>query len=203
MTKAANGDIIGAGSVDLSGLELGRGGYVFRMRPDGTLLWERYLADVRFPDDSHFFNDVIEADDGGIVLTGLLRDSFPNGEPAITNPNVWLVKLDSLGCLEPGCSRFQVMGATVNTEQIPQPPNNLRLFPNPTATFTQLQWPPDTELRYPLQVQVYDLAGRSVLARSFVQDPVVLQCAAWPPGYYFVKVQDRRGQQWVSKLVVR
>ncbi|WP_367392041.1 hypothetical protein [Lewinella sp. LCG006] len=44
---------------------------------------------------------------------------------------------------------------------------------------------------------------RSVPERSFSQAPIVLQCAAWPPGYYFVQVQDRRGRQWVSKLVVR
>lgn len=203
MTKAANGDIIGAGSVDLSGLDLGRGGYVFRMRPDGTLLWERYLADVRFPVDSHFFNDVIEADDGGIVLTGLLRDSFPNADPVVTNPNVWLVKLDSLGCLEPGCSRFQVMGAVVSTQEVQESSVKLRLFPNPTATFTQLQWPLDAQLQYPLQVQVFDLAGRAVLQRSFRENPVVLQCSGWSPGYYVVQVRDQQGRQWVQKLVVR
>ncbi|MEL6971078.1 MAG: T9SS type A sorting domain-containing protein, partial [Bacteroidota bacterium] len=202
MTKAANGDIIGAGSVDLGALDLGRAGYVFRMRPDGTLLWERYLADVRFPLNSHFFNDVIEAEDGGIVLTGLLQDSIPGSDPPLNNPNVWLVKLDSFGCLEPGCSRFQVMGATVNIEEAVASTAPLRLFPNPTATFTQLQWPSGTELSYPLQVQVYDLMGRPVLQRTFQQDPLVLQCSEWVAGYYLVQVHDREGRQWTGKLVV-
>lgn len=203
MTKATNGDIIGAGSVSLYDLELGQGGYVFRMSPNGTLRWERYLADVRFPIDNHFFNDVIEAEDGGIVLTGSLQDSFPNADPFPNNPNIWLVKLDSTGCLEPGCGRFQVMGTTVNTEEVHNSDNSLRLFPNPTASFTQLQWPPDTPLRYPLNVQVYDLAGRSILQRQFTQAPTVLQCQNWPPGYYAVHVRDQEGRQWVQKLVVR
>jgi hypothetical protein len=205
MTKAANGDIIGAGSVAMDDLELGRGGYVFRMAPDGTLLWERYLADVRFPLDQHFFNDVIESNDGGIVLTGQLQDSFPNSDPFPNNPNVWLVKLDSLGCLEPGCTRFQVMGAVVGTEDLPiqNETSPLRIYPNPTATFAQLQWPSEVEVSYPLEVRVVDLAGRIVLQHTFRDDPIVLQCQSWPPGYYVVQVQDSDGRQWVERLVVR
>lgn len=201
MTKAANGDIIGAGSINMADLELGSGGYVFRMSPEGELLWERYLADVRYPIDQHFFNDVIEAEDGGIVLTGLFRDSFPDGS---LNPNVWLVKLDSMGCLEPGCGTFQVMGAVVSTDEVSAASRGeLQLYPNPTASFAHLQWPENTELTYPLDIQVYDLTGRPLLSRRFATSPVVVQCADWPPGYYVVQVRDREGRQWVERLVVK
>lgn len=204
MTKAANGDIIGAGSINMADLELGSGGYVFRMSPEGELLWERFLADVRYPLDQHFFNDVIEAEDGGIVLTGMFQDSFPNINPSPNNPNVWLVKLDSTGCLEPGCGTFQVMGAVVSTEEAPVAATpELRMYPNPTATFAHLRWSDEAEVTYPLEVQVYDLAGRPVLARTFAASPSVVQCADWPAGYYVVQVRDRQGRQWVERLVVR
>jgi len=96
-----------------------------------------------------------------------------------------------------------VIGAVVSTEEVAAPRRGeLQLYPNPTATFTQLQWPATTELHYPLDVQVYDLAGRPVVSRSFAASPTVLQCADWPAGYYIVQVRDRQGRQWVERLVV-
>lgn len=205
MTKAANGDIIAAGFVELNDLDLGTGGWVFRMSPQGELRWQRYIADVRFPFNQHYFKDVVEAPDGGIVLTGLLQDSFPNYEPFINNPNIWLVKLDSTGCLEPDCGLFQIMGTTVvDTDQPVELPTEatLHLFPNPAKGFFQLRWLEDGPSPYPLAVEVFGTNGQRILQQTLSASPAIIDCAQWPPGIYIVRARSREGKVLLGKVVV-
>lgn len=203
--KAANGDIIAAGSVVLDDLDLGTGGWVFRMSPQGELRWQRYLADARFPLNQHYFTDVVEAPDGGIVLTGLFQDSFPNYEPYINNPNIWLVKLDSTGCLEPDCGLFQIMGTTVvATEQAVELPKTatLHLFPNPAAGFFQLRWLEDGPNPYPLAVEIFNTSGQRIQQETLTASPAIIDCAQWPPGMYLVRARSREGKVLLGKVVV-
>jgi len=205
LTKATNGDIIGAGSIDVGDRDLGQAGWVFRLNSQGGLLWERFIADVRFPLNLHRFNDVIEANDGGIVLTGLLQDSFPNHDPFINNPNIWLVKLDSMGCLEPDCGSFQVMGAIVGTETPVQLPKRakLHLFPNPTDDYFQLRWLEENSFAYPLNVSIYNLQGTLVFEQSFTKKPVIISSINWPSGIYFIKVKNKAGLTLIQKLIIQ
>lgn len=205
LTKAANGDIIGAGSIDVSDRDLGQAGWVFRLNSQGGLLWERFIADVRFPLNLHRFNDVIESNDGGIVLTGSLQDSFPNHDPFINNPNIWLVKLDSMGCLEPDCGSFQVMGAVVGTETPIQlsPKATLHLFPNPTDDYFQLRWLEENQAAYPLNVSIYNLQGLLVFKQSYTKKPVIISSINWAKGMYLVKVKNKIGLTLTQKLIVQ
>ena len=106
ITPAANGDIIGVGQkVVQEYIDIGDEWYfpawMFRMSPDGEILWERYFHSTEEPFMERWLEDVVELDDGRIAATGLYWDfNNPQGLP---NADAWLLVVDENGCLEPDC----------------------------------------------------------------------------------------------------
>jgi hypothetical protein len=96
---------LGAGYVDK--LDNGIGGWVFAMSQEGELLWNREIVDLRFPAKLSLFNAVEESEDGGVILIGYIIDTLSNSQE--NNQNIWLVKLDSLGCLDLKCNDLQII----------------------------------------------------------------------------------------------
>lgn len=92
----ANGDILGMGwkGMIIEGLS-GRTGWVFRLRPDGELLWERRIAYPNITDQPYLeFYDAVAPPNGDLLLAGvrdLDEDKFGS----------WLVKLGADGCYDP------------------------------------------------------------------------------------------------------
>ena len=92
-----DGSIIACGSTKPDSLE-NLHGYITKLDSNGVILWERtYTTDNYY--DAYFFDVQQTADKGFIVSGSAVGDIL--GEP---NQQMWLVKLDSMGCLEPGCA---------------------------------------------------------------------------------------------------
>jgi hypothetical protein len=82
----------------------GQAGMLFHLDSQGHTVWQRFYAhypSYSFGDDQIFY-DVKRTRDGGLVLTGETNGGdFPYAQ-------LWLLKLDSLGCLVPGCQNVGV-----------------------------------------------------------------------------------------------
>ncbi len=97
---AANGDVLGLGSFKNYSK---RRTWLFRIRSDGELLWERHYSDsIQRPWAPGLeMLDMCEMEDGRLAATGIVFDTNSVGG---ININIGLLVLDSLGCLEPDCA---------------------------------------------------------------------------------------------------
>ncbi|MBK7442755.1 MAG: T9SS type A sorting domain-containing protein [Bacteroidetes bacterium] len=98
-------------------------GLISKINTNGEPYWERiYISSIDVYDDSRLL-DMEIGSAGEIVLLG---SGF--SEIGIENQNFWLLKLDSLGCLVPGCDSMdvQTFDITIDNDQIsvyPTPSN--------------------------------------------------------------------------------
>ncbi len=122
MFLSSKGEVIGIGSFDLLlSHDLGFSVWVFAFSQSGEPLWERTILDMNYPIDNYWVNAATETSDGGFILTGsVLAETY----------DVWLLKLDSMGCLIPDCEDLQIL--TNDTEvELAEKHKLFEIYPNP------------------------------------------------------------------------
>jgi len=142
-------------------LESPERGFIYKVDQNLDSLWTRYYG--HFTDESDtegYFYDMVEGPDSCLYLTGSSERGFESG--LIGLGNVWLVKLDQHGCLEPGCHLIE--DTTDNIVQIIGLQNSLKVFPNPVReNFTlQIELPPEFSPPSSSVIKILDMNGREV-----------------------------------------
>ncbi|HRK81121.1 MAG TPA: T9SS type A sorting domain-containing protein [Saprospiraceae bacterium] len=200
---ASNGDIFGVGMGDRRAESMGLTGWLFRLSPQGELLWERYISDIRNSVKLQYFRDLHEEPDGSLVLVGSHNDTFPDHIPFVNNPNVWFVRLDSTGCFEPGCGSIQVITSAQEPLAMPSGSPELILFPNPAGASFSLLMEGYSQPVYPAQAKMWDMQGRLLEERTVGAPSEIWYCEDRPPGVYWIQIHTSAGQAGVAKLVKR
>ena len=212
LMAAENGDLIGMGRID----ELPEPnplpkpdwllhiGWIFRMSADGELKWQRYIYDDRSPlYYPSYFNNATELPNGDLAFVGVYEDTFPNQDPYINDPNVWLVRTDSNGCLTPNCGDLQIVtdtGIITSTwEEFLSVRKDMpfRVFPNPAAEAWNVEWPHGTNA----QLILYNMQGQALRQEELQPGTNRISTLNLPPGLYVMQVRSREG--WGSRKVVR
>jgi hypothetical protein len=164
---AANGDIIGAGYWYVQHWQGQEGdtrapAWLFRMNPQGEILWNRYFLPAAQPQYDYRFYDVVELPDGRIAASGHYIDTFPNGA---LDFGAWLVVTDENGCLYPEDCEQDILVSSEDMVSLSAPValDYFRLRTNPVASGTpwSLDWtqaPPHRNGRFLL----FDLSGKPV-----------------------------------------
>jgi type IX secretion system substrate protein len=198
--NTSSGTIIGAGYADM--LELGLGGWVFAMSQEGELLWSRDINDLRFPEKWGRFNAVQEAENGGLIITGFIVDTVENN-PMSSVANIWLVKLDSMGCLEPGCGDVQVISGSTEAQK-PTELKPFKIYPNPVSGQTCLLERNRFFIATKLNIEITDSFGRTLWQTQITSENIIqLEISQFQRGIYFVKIEDSEGKIiQVEKLVI-
>ena len=130
-------------------------GYIIKLDSNGTVLWERTHA----VGDSvgQYLYDFQQLGDKGYVISGYGVDEY-EGEML---GGCWLLRLDSMGCLVPGCSDVPIIDFTPETRD-----NILTIFPNPVAetTVAQITIPQNfiIEPNQNLTLTIFDINGKVV-----------------------------------------
>ena len=152
----------------------------------GNLMWQRKYY-TRHDLDNYFFG-MIPTSDMGFLMYGF---AYRNGNE---QQDAWAVKVDSLGCLEPGCA-----GSVAAPE--PGAAIGLDIRPNPTADWLTVA-SPEAVL---LGLRLTGMTGRVVedvqFFRQYAQREYRFSLAALPPGTYVLSVRTDKG--WVSEQVVK
>jgi hypothetical protein len=172
-------------------------GMLFKLDAQGNTLWHRFYTHypgASFGKDQIFW-DVKPTSDGGMVLTGETNsDAFPYAQ-------LWLLKLDSAGCLVPGC---QFVGLSELTDSYW---DAIKAYPNPsTGRFTlELTLPATVALAGDLTLQVFDAQGRLVERRNLgrqLEQRIALDLTAQPTGLYSAHLSDGKRILTGVRLVV-
>jgi hypothetical protein len=174
----------------------GQTGLLLKVSPSGQPLWKREYR-VSPPESliHDAFFDAVEMPDKGFVLCGRAYGPLEDS----TNQNAWLIRVDSLGCLEPGCD-------TVFTA-VHDPPREagigLLLWPNPTGGELRLALTdPEAVL---LGARLLDTQGRVLEDVQFRREAkwreCVLNLAGQPAGVYVVQARTSGG--WGVRKVLR
>ncbi|MBK9107173.1 MAG: T9SS type A sorting domain-containing protein [Saprospiraceae bacterium] len=129
-------------------------GWICKFTPTGDSLWSRVISKTERTEQ--FFN-ISKASDGGFYLTGLSKID------SINTSKSWIVKVDSFGCLVPGCQNV------VNTNDISKRKvAAFKFFPNPAREVFYFLSRITESKNY--QIKVIDLQGREVFKYSFQPD---------------------------------
>lgn len=174
----------------------GQTGLIMKITPGLQVLWKREYR-VSPPESlaHEIFYEGVMMPDQGFVLCGRAFGPLEDS----TNQNAWIIRVDSLGCMEPGCDTV-----FTDTQDPPQEPDvGILLSPNPTSGEVRLALAdPDAML---LGVRLLDMQGRVLEDVQFRREAgwreCVLSLAGQPAGVYLVQARTSRG--WAVRKVVK
>lgn len=202
-----SGDLIACGQKWFTGLNVPpyRKGILLRATSEGDSLWMReYLySDSTVVDCQGVFRDVQPTPDGGFIVVGEARGNINGSNPPGLSVDVWVVKVDSLGCIIPGCDDL----STPITEQITNLKEAVTVFPNPTSTSTvvKVTLPSGSALlgrgvggEGELTLRLVSTQGQEVLVQKAVMGENALDLRALQAGLYYLHLTN--GSTWLGGI---
>lgn len=176
--ETLNGDFVTVGTL-INGTGTGTG-RISKVSSDGELLWHRVYRYAEFGDNLLF--DIDPMPNGGFLCTGWM-----NGMPAfgdsIADQDAWLLALDSLGCLVPGCDTLDNAISEIN-------PIEFLVYPNPADQFINIAFS-KTESFQDAAIKLYDMQGRLIrqLTLQHNQATYMLDCRTFENGTYLLGIE--------------
>jgi hypothetical protein len=195
MIELSSGDIIciGVSTNNPTGYE---GGWIMKIGPQGAKKWERYFYYLGGDSDIDNFNTGIPTSDGGILLAGFASPGAGVFNPPFLSPSdVWLVKLDSLGCDSAGCP-------TVFTGIEPNPyvsVTNILAYPNPFSSQPVILNVPGVKPNEGVGFQITDVLGKTLRTgtlKATAMDYVIIseqETQHLSQGIYFIQLKTKNG----------
>jgi len=77
-------------------------GYIHKMTPEGDSIWSRYYRYLKNTWTDHYLRDFTELPNGNLALSGFF-DPFGDTVLGTSANRMWILGVDSLGCLFRGC----------------------------------------------------------------------------------------------------
>ncbi len=198
-----NGDFLGCGyneNNDTStNIHIG-GATLARFDPNGILKWQRNIIDWRYSDSGYIrgLSDLEVLKNKDIVLVGGFY-GFKDKDH-----NIWLIRLDSMGCPKPNCKgRLQnITYASTEIEDKQGVFSDIKVFPNPTEGIIWIELL-EQNLDDKLKVEVLDSYGRVQQYKQLNVDETIfkLDISDLSAGLYFLRVQDKNGKIGVKKIM--
>ena len=190
--------LVGSGSNFIDYLTLSNppwGGWVFRMDENREIVWDRTYLDTIYQGRSFGLNQIIPTSDGGYIATGTITN-FMTG---VWESHNWILKLDSSGCLQPGCGNLNYI--TETEEAVFLKGKDIKVYPNPASEYVQVEFPEDFDLGQSSYVVVVSNSGK-VIKQEKISAPISqLNLSGITSGMYYLMI--RRGNEIIgSKRII-
>ena len=180
-------------------------GFLCRTNSQGDSLWLRHYwyTDSIMNDGIGYFNDVTPTSDGGFAAVGVMIQSMSGNDPPGASQDVWVLKVDSMGCVQPGCHII-----TGIESQVTNLTDALHVYPNPVAgggNVTVAITLPEGLRQQPLRLSLISADGRLVREEQL---PAFLSSFSFPistlhSGLYMLHLSTPDTWLAATKLVVQ
>jgi hypothetical protein len=155
-------------------------------------LWMRRYWYYGSDGAENFTASVRSTSDGGLVMCGVSRQG--QADPLPYKKDNWLIKLDSYGCLVPGCHTVGIEEVALGLDQC------LSISPNPVASGQPLRITFEPPAEYipqgPMRVAVVDATGRMVHEERMGGAILDLSMNKLTSGLYYLHLTD--GTRWLA-----
>jgi len=183
--------------------ERGDGFRLIRLGPDGKLKWQRaYLPPAPFLKDnitflSFSFDYMTELTDGGIIIVGVYR--YTDNNTKMDKEHAYILKLDSMGCMNIGCDRFSYPLDVTFTkiDDLNEVNPEVILFPNPAMDRLNVHWSSTLNL---LSYEIYNTSG-VILDKNTVPKNGIINVSDYHIGIYLIKLFNKNGQIYWVKFI--
>jgi len=198
--ECPSGDLIAAGVTYADmGFGSGQKGLLCRTTSEGDSLWmfAYYSQHDSLTDGTGRFYDVLPTADGGFIAAGATYFSASGNNPQGISQDTWVVKVDGLGCIVPGCNTVGI------TEQATNLLDALSIYPNPAHEQITIALDlPQSVANKTLEVSIVAMDGKVVLRQALSASPNTLSLTGITPGLYHLHITS--GGIWLTggKLVV-
>jgi hypothetical protein len=150
-------------------------GVISKYSADGQRKWFRnyHHPEVRdYPLSLNLLFDIEQTSDGGFVATGWLNPSTD------TTQDTWVIKVDSFGCMEPGCE-------VIGVPEIEPAIAALKIYPNPSNGILNIEITPSiSENSDTYEFKLYDMLGKRVYQSILHRDVNTISVSQLPSGVY-------------------
>jgi hypothetical protein len=160
-------------------------GWIMKISEHGDSLWYREYSNYHSAYYWHELYDVAQTSDGGFIACGTINDNLNN-----LFYDMWVLKLDSNGCLNPGCTQ------SINEYGIRN--QGIEIYPNPFFESFTLQMP---EKIVEAEVYVFDMLGKQVMKTSINSHRSSIPASGLEKGIYLIRVVTRDGEVFIGKGV--
>ena len=165
-------------------------GFMYKFSQDGDSIWMRDYHHFNNQYDWNLFYDAYPTSDNGYITIGKARPEMGG------NNNMWIVKVDSMGCDTPGCATGTQVYEFPKTSI-----KQIRVWPNPASDLVHFQIPESTRFSKGTIV-ITNIHGRQVASIPINSDQVTWDASKVPNGIYFYRLAT--GNQLITgKILIK
>ncbi len=173
-------------------------GWTFKFSDAGELIWIRKHQIVETLGHRHEVFDLKQTSDGGFIIVGKAQGSINGIEPT---SQAWLLKLDSFGCLIPGCQWLDTISTTTA-----QPENarvELAIYQNPASHYLNFQLR-TSRLVKSATFRILDEMGRLVkeFKSDYANDTCILPVSDLEAGVYSLHFFENEEIKAIAQFIV-
>ena len=159
----------------------------------GKQLWYREYVLLTNKNSFNDLLDVKQTSDNGFIGCGVVRPVVPDTGTV----DIWLMKMDSLGCVEQGCDT--TVDIIIHQDGDIK---TLSVFPNPCTNNITFQFEKDQNNKI---LKIYDLHGKCIYSTQISNDKNehTTNTNNWGSGLYTAIISDNKGKIVKCKFVKR
>lgn len=144
-----------------------------KFNKDGDLVWKRIYNTAVGIEGTNLY-DFDKTEDKGFIMAGL-------GSVATNSGVDWrsmIIKVDSFGCLVPGCQLIDKIDNEISKEYF-------KIFPNPASDFIAIY----NTTNHKLEINIFDLNGKELSKHiSFSNETLIIDLSNYMIGSYLIQV---------------
>lgn len=192
LSETKDGKLLGCGWRELSPflpeqVDSTEDGWVFKATSDGKEIWQRYH---RHALEGDFRLWDVEPTKRGMIASGYSNDADSTNDESM---NAWVLKLDSAGCLQPGCA--------VGIKKRPKKAlSELHVYPNPAQEVLHIDLPENKGAESKLRI--WNSRGRLMEEKRKEENRHQLNVSEYSKGVYFLEWKSSFGIKITRSFIV-